>query len=179
MKKKLYLVLALLVALAVTSSTFAVTQTTATATPTVTAGTFIDVTASSSKPSGFGVAPTNYGSVPSWQPLEGASGDITAGSIYWMDPGDYAGDIWVTIYLNNAVNLRSAYSYLNMAIIAHHTDNISSTTASDWSLCSGFGSDGNWTYYLTLTNGYVSFVLSADDGYHIGIADGAWYCIDN
>lgn len=189
MKKKLYLVLALLVVLAATGGTFAFTATSATTGPGISAvgvsGDFATVSTN--------VANGRYRSNPAWNPAAGAAGQIpdadasnTAGDIYIIDTGTYTGDILVTIYLNNPSDLASSYSYLNLAINAYGKEG---TTTPTWKTTGVLVDASNgYSKYLTLTNGYVSFTLThadsvdeAGDGathhyYAITIDAGSFYC---
>ncbi len=167
--KKLYLVLALLVALGVTAVSFAATAPSASVTTTVSGGNFVSVT--STIPAAW-TAPSGYGSAPAWMPIAGTTGSITKGSIYWIDPKDYTGDLLVTLYLNNPADLTKAYSYLNMAVMV-----LGSSNGTTWSEASGFKTSGNYSNYLTLTNGYVSFVLPGGSKYLIAIDGGPYYCV--
>jgi hypothetical protein len=167
--KKIYLIIALLVALVVSATTFAMTATSATVTTSVSAGGFANVT--TSLPTGW-TAPSGYGSAPTWSPIAGTTGSVTKGSLYYIDPQQYTGDLLVTLYLNNPADLTKAYSYLNMAIMAQ-----SSANGTSWSAVTSFQTNGNYNYYLTLTNGYVSFVLPGGSKYLISIDNGAYYCV--
>jgi len=73
------------------------------------------------------------------------------------------------LYLTNAGEVADAYSYINMQIHVY-------------SYTEGTGhADADVDYYLTISNGYVSFILPpiAGDGYVITIDGGSWYCIDS
>lgn len=191
MRKRLYLVIALLVALAVTAGTFAYTQTSATTGPTIikagVGGAF--ATVSTTEPIDGSTYVTGNAS-PSWSPSVDAAGSITEGDLYYIDVGTYTGDILVTIYLNNPAALLKNYSFLNMAICAYGA--IYNETTSTWSWegspISQF-MNGGYNCYLTLTNGYVSFILKASETTAASVADstnsyfaitiegGSYYCI--
>lgn len=192
MRKKLYLVIALLVALAVTVGTFTYTQTSATTGPTISqagvSGTGAFATVSTIEPLIFdSTYATTYES-PSWSPSVDAAGSITAGDIYYIDVGTYTGDILVTIYLNNPAALLKDYSFLNMAIGAYgagYDSQASPTWTWNGSPITQFMTGIYYNYYLTLTNGYVSFILKASDTatdgtnsyFAITIEGGSYYCI--
>jgi hypothetical protein len=164
MTRRIYLIIALVVALVVAGGTFAYTQTSSSVTASVSSNSFATVTAASG-----GEAWAKHDGVPSWTPLEGSAGSVTAGDLYYIDPGDYAGDLLIMLYITNAGDLSSAYSYLNLEVQVWDYD----------------ADPEGWTsesvdYFLTLSNGYVAFILSAPggDGYVVTIDDGSWYCID-
>jgi len=164
MRRKLYLMIALLVALAVTGGAFAYTQTSGSVSTTVSAGSFAAVT-----PVG-GTAPeegwVHGGTPPSWDPIEGVAGSITGGDLYYINPGDYNGRLLVTLYVTNVPELAGCYSYLNMKVQAYKYDTTSNSYSTE-----------NLDLYLTLTNGYVSFIL--EPGIHVITIDGgSWYCFD-
>jgi len=174
MKKK-SLILALILAIAVGGGVYAYTWTTSSGEIGATAaeGDIATVTAGATPPAGW-TAPSGYGSAPNWSPVEDSCGKITKGSIFWIDPGDYAGDMGVTVYLNNSADLADSYTYLNMAIMAH-----SSIDGTSWSEVTNpaFKTGDDYNYYLALTNGYVQFALEGGKKYHIALDAGVFYCI--
>jgi len=120
MRKKLYLVIALLVALAVTGGTFAYTQVSSTVAPTTS---FAGVeggfaTISTTEPISGGNYATGNAN-PTWSPVVDVADAITAGDLYYIDVGTYTGDILVTLYLDNPNTLAKCYSYINMAICVY------------------------------------------------------------
>jgi len=119
-KRKLYLILALLVALAVTGGTFAYTQVSSTVAPTTSfagvAGGF--ATISTDEPISGGDYATGN-ATPTWSPVVDVADAITAGDLYYIDVGTYTGDILVTLYLDNPNTLAKCYSYINMAICVY------------------------------------------------------------
>ncbi len=173
MKRKFFIV-ALVVALLISGGTFAYTYTTASSTiGAVPAADIAAVTAGATPPAGW-TAPSGYGVAPSWTPVINSTENITKGSIFWIDPGGYTGNIVVTLYLTNSKDLTSSYTYLNMAIMVH-----SSTDGTSWSEVTNpaFKSGGKYNYYLALTNGYTQFTLPGGKKYHIAIDGGVYYCI--
>ena len=180
-RKGLVAVGALLLALAVSGVSFAYTQTTATTTTTITAigvsGAFVDVTTANK-------TSLKYDQGPSWNIVEDVASSTLAnpGSIYGLDVGPaaspYTGDLRITIYLNNPDTLNSYYTYINLGINAYPAE----SGSDNWSSTEEFtGGD----FILTLTNGYVSFVLPynstvANDGYEWSIVIDSilYYCTD-
>ena len=76
------------------------------------------------------------------------------------------------------------YTFLNMAIAAYGVN----SAGDDWGKAIGqFLSGPDPTTYLTLTNGYVSFILEAKDAtavdghkyFAIVVYSGSYYCVDN
>jgi len=68
-----------------------------------------------------GIADVSFASSgqPSWSPIAGASGSITAGDLYTADStgsNPYTGDVFFTLYLNNGDELTSSYSYFTSQI---------------------------------------------------------------
>ncbi len=176
MKKKFYLIIAILVAVVLSGGTYAYTYTTAGVTIGATADPkdIATVYAGATPPSGW-TAPSGYGVPPSWSPVINTAGSITKGSIFWIDPGNYTGDLLVTVYLTNSAALTSYYTYVNMAMMVH-----SSPDGTTWSEVTNppFKTAGKYNYYLALTNGYAQFKLPGGNKYHIAIDNGVWYCIN-
>jgi hypothetical protein len=167
MKKRLFLILCLLVAFAITAISFASRSATTNS---------VSVSTSTNS---LGVAavdlPTirgKHNALPSWTPTEGTAGTISTKGDLFVITADSAADIWVTLYLNNGDKLSKAYTYLNMNIEAYYT-----TDTTNWATTTKKDIDS----YLTLTNGYVSFKLSghaAGGQYSIGIDGGTFFTID-
>ena len=152
MKRKLYLGIALLVALAVTAASFAYTQSSGT------------VTASVSSSSAFIDVEGWTGGKPSWTPVSETAGSIIAGGLYTITvPSTYSGGLLGMLYVTNPADLVQAYSYLNLGVEVYKE-----------------GTSEDVDRYLTLRNGYVPFTLtvSAGEVYTIGIEAGSWYCFD-
>jgi hypothetical protein len=174
MKKRLFLILSLLVALAVTAISFANTSTT----------TSVDVSVGTS--SFFNVKAAKYGETdpadnvagkhnraPNWSPVQGTSGSLTqSGDLFVLEPGTYNGDGWVYLYLNNADKLSKAYSYLNMNIKVYEK-----TSAGTWAAATEVTGTSS---YLTLTNGYVAFKITATPGstYSVSLDGASFYTIN-
>jgi hypothetical protein len=173
MKRKLYLMVALLVALAVAGGSFAYTATSGSISAEVTTGSssFADIT--TTKPSGFPET-DKYGVAPNWTPVVNTAGGITPGRLYYIDPKNYTGDLLVMLYLTNVGDLAKGYSYLNMGVNFYKAD-------TGWTEeTSRTGTAPDLTYYLTLSNGYVTFILPAAGGWTKGVItidNGAYYCI--
>ena len=105
-----------------------------------------------------------------WTPVEGTAGSIAPGDLYYIEnPSGYTGKLLVMLYVTNVGDLANSYSYINMQVQAYDYDADVSTHTSE-----------NLDLYLTLTNGYVCFVLDPanGDGYVITIDGGSWYCFD-
>ena len=112
MKKKFYLAVALVAALAFTGVTYAqVTTTTSVGVSAAgVAGAFVNV----KTPSTAGFTNLKWQQNPSWSPIENVSSRIAAGDVYHIDTTNYSGDIRVTLRVTNVPELASNYSYLNM-----------------------------------------------------------------
>ena len=81
------------------------------------------------------------------------------------------------LYLTNVGELAGCYSYINLGVNVYEavSSGAWASTASNVT-----ATDGNLNYFVTLSNGYVSFILSAPTGtgYVLSIDEGSWYCID-
>lgn len=131
MKRKLFVVIGLLVAAAITGVSFA--QTAGTAGTTIAAtgpgGRFASVIDASSltgeqpylKHGNYnGTAQSDQYTTPAWSPSVNAAGEITtAGDLYYIDSRGYTGDLRVSLYLNNPAELTSNYSFLNMQVMVY------------------------------------------------------------
>lgn len=165
MRKKSFLLLALLVALAATGGTFAYTETSESVSTTVTAGTFASVTAASG-----GEAWAKHDGLPEWTPIERTAGSVTAGDLYYiLNPTGYTGRLLVMLYLTNVGELADSYTYMNLQVQAYDYDGTASTWTSE-----------SLDVYLTISSGYITFILSqaTGDGYIITVDGGSWYCFD-
>lgn len=109
MTNKAVILLAALAVLLITGISFAATSGTGTITPTtggVSGGGIANVTAATS-------------GQPSWSPIAGAAGSITAGNLYSIDTtgsNPYTGSILVTLYLRNPDELVESYTYLTSQV---------------------------------------------------------------
>ncbi len=174
MKKKLYLVLALLVALAATCGTFAFTATSGSVSSSVSTSSSTFASISTSKPSAGFPSADKYSSTPSWTPVVNTAGSITAGHLYYIDPNSYTGDLLVMLYLTNVGDLAKGYSYLNLGVNVYKAG--SETWTEETTVT---GTAPNLNFYLTQSNGYVSFILPAGSTKCvITIDNGAYYCIN-
>jgi hypothetical protein len=175
MKKRLFLILSLMVALAITAISFANTSTTTSVDVSVGASNFFNVKAAKyGDPTPANNVAGKHGRVPNWSPVQGTSGSLTqSGDLFVLEPGTYNGDGWVYLYLNNADKLSKAYSYLNMNIKVY--EKVSGAT--DWTGATAL-SDVN--AYLTLTNGYVAFKIKATPGssYSVSLDGASFYTIN-
>ena len=112
MKKKAYLIIALLLALLVSSGLYAFTYTTATSTILI------------AQPPGNVVSCNATSTQPDWDSIldELASenrtcGEVPTGNLFNINPDTtYSGDLVAKVYLVNTGNLTKAYSYLNMKL---------------------------------------------------------------
>lgn len=169
MRKRLLAVIALFVAATVTGVTFGVTVATTTATATPVGNSGIATVTEADTDGKHTVR-------PSWNVTTDAVGRVdTAGDLFVIGGTGFTGDLSATLYLNNAAQLTKAYSYLNLAIVVYKF------TDSAWVAAAGM-TGANYTTYLTLTNGYVSFALpglaATTTKYSIGIDAGSFYCVN-
>ena len=108
---------------------------------------------------------------PSWSPVASATGSVTAGDLYAIDTTGYTGDILVTVYLTNGNALSKDYSYMNLQL------NVWSGTSGAWIQAPLADASPIGTVYLTLNNGYASFLLNGNKIYDISVDGGSYYCI--
>ena len=139
MKRKLYLILALLVALVLTGGTFAYT-----------ASVIANNSPSSALVKGSDAfAGVTAGSAITWTDnvTEDTPVDVPAtGTLFTVTgSGDYTGTLQVTVYLTNTDELAQCYQFLNM--------NIAPTG----------GSPSPSALLLTLENGEVSYTIASDN----------------
>ncbi|RJO62142.1 MAG: hypothetical protein C4542_04765 [Dehalococcoidia bacterium] len=164
MKRKVYLLLALVLTLATTAGSYAYTATSGSVTTVTSSTAFAQVT--TTKPAA-GVVGTpgfpsadKYASTPAWTPMVNTASSVTAGHLYYIDPKDYAGDLLVQLYLVNVGDLAKGYAYLNLGVNFHKvTGAAGSETWAEETAVTGTAPILN--YYLTLSNGYVTFILPA------------------
>ena len=169
MKRKLFLILGLLLAGTVTSISYA--QVTATSGTTIAAvgvsGQFAVVSTRAEAAADSVVL--KYNVDPAWSPSTDATGNITTpGDLYYIDTGTYQGDLFVTLSLTNPTELTKSYTYLNLLINVYKRQGVDGWVAVEGS-----------TTYLTLTNGYVSFLIPGASEFDITIDGGNFYAIGN
>lgn len=111
---------------------------------------------------------------PTWSPVMGDPGSITAGDIYYIDTTSYTGDVIISVYLTNPDELHTDYSYLNMNVSVWFYDTDHWAQAS----LSGGGTGDTSGKYLTLNNGYLSFIVAGNAEYCVSVDGGEYYCID-
>lgn len=174
---------------------FAFLSTNSSASTTVTAGgiagannEFADVT-TSSIPSGINSTSTWFASgatTPTtqnlWTPVVGQVGSVTTpGDIAMVDTtGQSSGDVLITLVLANAAALDQDYAYMNLPITiwscAAGASCLGGTSPSGWTSVTADANSNtignNGTSYLTLSNGYLSFLLPADAVYEFAIPKG-------
>jgi hypothetical protein len=126
-----------------------------------------------------GAGPVNYVNVPpAWSPVIEDPGSITAGDLYYVDTIGYDGDVVATLYISNADALSKDYAYLNMQVNVWELTH--TMPADTWSSAQATYADGTaiGTVYLTLENGFITFVLEGNSHYAISIDGGNFYCVD-
>ncbi|MDC3414895.1 hypothetical protein NC797_16535 [Aquibacillus sp. 3ASR75-11] len=159
MRKKVFLMLGVLLALAVTSVSYAATN--AAKSVTVNSGQFATVTAASGTD-----GPTGIVDFPNWKPAKGVSGTTGKSDLYIIDPNSYTGDVYGTLYLGNAGDLAKNYSFLNLNVKIYGK----SDSATSWTEVE--------TTVLSLANGFITFTLSGGfDSYAVSISSGSYYAI--
>ncbi len=109
---------------------------------------------------------------PTWSPVLGDPGSITAGDLYYIDTQSYTGDVYVTLYISNPDALSLDYSYLNMKA------NVWYLNGANWDQATLVGPDVIGDVFLTLENGFVSFLLEGNTQYCISLDGGNYYLVD-
>ncbi len=163
MKRKLLLLAVILAVLAIAGGTFAYTATSASLSTSVTSSAFVAVQSWNGT-----MTWGKYDALPTWTPLVGSAGAVDAGDLYYIEnPGSgYTGNLLVTLYLTNPGDLADSYSYMNFEVQAYDYNGTTWTSK-------------DIDAFLTMSNGYVSFVLppATGTGWVITIDGGSWYCI--
>jgi hypothetical protein len=129
-----------------------------------------------------------WGAAPAWDPVTGVPGQIpdsaagnTAGDLFIVDTSQYAGDVYLTLYMTNGAELTGAYSYLNLGITVYEWDSTLNTGAGGWESTPVAGVSGSTpNAFVGITNGFVTFRLAetANGGkYSVGIDSGSFYPI--
>lgn len=117
--------------------------------------------------------------IASWTPVVGnVNGVTTAGDIALIDGTGIptTSNIFITVTLVNAAALSGNYSYLNIPIVVYKWTDGSTNT---WGAASAADSGPTiTTQYLSLSNGYLTYVVDGDAAYEIAIgAGGSMYTI--
>jgi len=112
---------------------------------------------------------------PTWSPIEGVVGSVTAGNLYKIKTAD-AGRYMITLFFTDVDELVQAYSYLNLNVTIYK---ISSTDYESATLGSGLPSGAvlDATEWLTLSNGRVILYVSGSQHYLVRVDSGVFYCI--
>jgi len=125
----------------------------------------VSVTANSSSIAVITLWPTES-QRPSWAPIEGTVGSVTAGKLFNFTVPD-TGRYMVTLFLTDVNELVQAYSYLNLNVTI-----VQATSA--WTESTQETSD-----WLTLTNGHVVLYVDGNTRYIVKIAQGVYYCTES
>jgi len=178
MNRKLLLVVTILVVGIGAIASFAVTATSASVSLGITgegASAFMGVTGAGASDS-IG----KYDPLPSWNPIEDTAGGIVdKGDLYYLEPytSTTAVDAMAFVYLTNVGDLAGCYSYLNMGLNLW----VDTAGSGDYTeVVSPSNTANPADEWLTLTNGYVSFPLTATTAYTYAITldEVSWYCTD-
>jgi hypothetical protein len=111
---------------------------------------------------------------PSWSPIEGAVGSVTAGNLYKIQVPD-SGQYMITLFLTDVDELVQAYSYLNLNVTIYA---ISSDDYNNASLGQTLpaGATLKATEWLTLSSGRVILYVTGSAYYLVRVDDGVFYC---
>ncbi|HEU5140437.1 MAG TPA: hypothetical protein VFT51_10700 [Bacillales bacterium] len=159
MKRKLFLVVGIMLALAITGVSYAATS--ASTSVTVNTTDFATVSQASTTTGKYKIQPELS--------AEGSSGTVANGDLYIISPqGTGTGDIYGTLYLSNAAALTDNFSFLNFNVQIYGT-------ADDGATWDPVGDP----LLLSLTNGYVNFSLTGDyTTYSVSVDGGGFYLLN-
>jgi hypothetical protein len=168
-------------ALLVAGAGFAFLNTNGTATTAVTAGgtaqgNFADVYTASPPVAWALAGGTGSPQSAQWTPVLNSVSTVTqAGDLAIVDATGTSGNILVTVALTNPAALSGDYAYMNLPIVVKACTLSGSTcTWQDATDANGNAIGASAPQYLTLTNGYLTFLLQGGTGkyYEIEIATG-------
>ncbi len=109
---------------------------------------------------------------PSGNVFRRSVGSITPGDLFYIDATVGTDDIKVTLHLTNAEELYHSYRYLTLEV-GVYVENYSG----GWERASGYDGEPVPETFITLQNGYVSFILGGGARYKVTIDGGSLYCI--
>ena len=119
-----------------------------------------------------GTAGSYVQNMPNWSPVIDEAGSITPGDVFLVDCGNYTGDVQVTLYLTNPNKLTKDYTFLNMQV------NVWKDVTGVWTQSALADGSAIGTVYLTIHDGFVSFILTSHTKYCVSVDGGTYYCID-
>jgi hypothetical protein len=186
--RKMALVTTALVGVGLLAATsFAFLQTNGSATTSITAGgttgnEFADVQTSGTFTPGWAVKGTTSPTQPSspWTPVVGQVVAVqSASDLAIVDATGTTGNVLVTLVLSNAAALSADYSYINLPIqVEVCTLNTTCTWNAEGTDANGDAIGNGGLTYLTLSNGYLSFLLKGGSYYELEIpTGGSFYTI--
>lgn len=189
--KKLIAIVAVAILVAVSAVTFASTSGTSSVSISAggVSGDLASVTAAGSATSFLKYGTYTAGSTtkyrnPAWSPVANSAGSIsTTGDLYSVDTTGNTGNVLVTIYLDNPNALAKNYTYLNLKVniwkkgASYVAPTVGSAGTNGWEQATLSGGTAIGTVYLTMSNGYTSFILAGDAEYDITVDGGSYFCI--
>jgi hypothetical protein len=131
-------------------------------------------------------------SLPTWTPVVNSNHTITGGDVYLVDIEDYTGNVLVTLFVTNPDELAIDYTYLNQVINVYALCDITTDTqcaaAAPYAALTDNGVWGQSTDaagnnvstevdYLSLSSGYVTFILKGGYEYAFTVDGGVGYTI--
>lgn len=114
------------------------------------------------------ITPAGDTQKPAWSAFGRAIGSVTAGDLFYIDPGDRAADMVVTLYLTNADELAYRYRHLILRAVVYVKN-----TSGAWEKAAA--PDGGLLpdAYITLLNWQASFTLSGPAKIKVAIDGGS------
>jgi len=100
-----------------------------------------------------------------------AVGGITPGDLFYIDTGDVATDIPITLYITNTDELIKHYRYMTLNIGVYVQ-----TSSGQWEKVATGDGEMLPAIYITMSNGQASFTLPGYTRYKITVDKGCFYC---
>lgn len=117
-----------------------------------------------------GASSTGTGTPSAWSPIEGQSVKVTtSGDIAVIDARGLAGNVFITLTLTNASDLAAAYSYFILPIEIEVFNNLNNGGSSWDAAVVADTANTISVQYLTLSNGFLTFLVDGGSIYGITI----------
>jgi hypothetical protein len=100
-----------------------------------------------------------------------AVGGVTPGDLFYIDTGNIATDIPVTLYMTNTDELVHHYRYMTLNIGVY-----AQTGNGQWEKVATSGGEIQPEIYITMSNGRANFTLPGCARYKITVDKGCFYC---
>jgi hypothetical protein len=111
---------------------------------------------------------------PKWKAFGNAIGGVTPGDLFYINTGDTATDMPVTLLITNTNELIHHYRYLNLSVAVYVQ-----TDTDQWEKLTTSSGEPLPDTYITMSNGKANFTLPGYARYKITIDKGCFYCYGN